>query len=545
MQDPGSTRYRDIILLGRGGMGDVTLAVLQGPSGFSKLKVIKRLRSEIADKTEFLQMFLHEARLAARLSHPNIVQTNEVGRDGEFYFIAMEYLEGQTLHAIFRRSRPRTGAESSLSSGPLSEPTPLSGSMSVSLPSVRPLGESTLSLNIGLRIISDTLEGLHYAHEMKDDRGQPMRLVHRDVSPGNIFIAYDGAVKLLDFGIAKAADSDMQTRTGILKGKVPYMAPEQFRSRNVDRRCDVYAVGAILWELAAGARLWHGLSDIEIVSRLSAGGAPSPRTVNPDVHPQLERICMKALAMNADDRYSTAAELQADVEGLLRLMGGATSRAVGKYVSSLFAQKRAQQQSVIESKLREFRQQHGLKATGDESGPRMGMRPTSQSGEFGVPSHPTHTGDYGPRFSQSVQTAASRSTTGGITAPSPDLPPPPRARVLPWVMAGSALITAVAVGSVYWALHRPASGNPPVSPPTSAAPRTHLVVQASPADATLYLDNAPLMTNPFIGDVPRDGLSHSVRAEANGFSTETRLATFGGPVEMVRLDLKRVTPDGK
>lgn len=544
MMESAGGRYKDIIPLGRGGMGDVTLAVLQGPSGFNKLQVIKRLRTEISDNSEFLEMFLHEARLAARLSHPNVVQTNEVGREGDFFFIAMEYLEGQTLHAIFRKSR--RGSELHMT-GPLSDPTPLSGALNATPPPASVRGganERQLPINVGLRIIVDVLEGLHYAHELVDDSGQPMRLVHRDVSPGNVFVSYDGTVRLLDFGIAKAADSQLQTRTGILKGKVPYMAPEQFRSRNVDRRCDLYAVGAILWELAAGVRLWHGLSDLEIVTHLSTGGAASPRTVNPDVHPKLEAICLKALALNADDRYSTAAELQADVEALLRELGGATTRSVGKYVSTLFAQKRAQQQSVIESKLREFRQAQGLTASSEISGPRSAARLTTSTLDL----------DGGPRFSRSVQMQAAR-TTGGLTAPSFAMPAPQQRRVGPWLVAAGALVLVLAVGGTYWAVRetpaRPPSGTPTADPQPSvsvvpsAAPttpvvaKTRLFVQASPADTKLFLDDAPLVVNPYTGELVRDGLSHRIRGEANGFEPETKLVPFVDEKTNVHIELKR------
>jgi serine/threonine protein kinase len=565
MVETGSARYTDIIPLGRGGMGDVTLAVLQGPSDFSKLQVIKRLRSEISDNTEFLQMFLHEARLAARLSHPNIVQTNEVGCEGNVYFIAMEYLEGQTLHALFRKVRRKDSLDLQLSGSSPGEPTPLSSR--VSLPSApvstRQPGQAqqrgTVPLEIGLRIVADALEGLHHAHEMTDEQGQPMHLVHRDVSPGNVFISYDGSVRLLDFGIAKAADSELQTRTGILKGKVPYMAPEQFRSRNVDRRCDLYAVGAILWELAAGVRLWHGLSDLEIVTALSAGGPPSPRSVNPTVHPKLEAMCMKALSLNADERYASAAALQVDVEALLRELGGCTSRAVGKYIASLFAQKRAQQQSVIESKLRELRHARGLTTTGGDYPSKAAIRTMTTTLESSQRSFP------------------SVRTTGGITTPTFAAERPSSrgrlgVRLATGGAAGLAIAAIYVLGAAYISVRSGAkNANQPVAnavvestasaPPTSSqisqiaptlpadAPRTRFTVRASPADTKLFLDDVPLVVNPFVGEFPRDGLSHRLRAEANGFVTDRQFVAFSGETATVVLDLKRQTkkdaPNGR
>src|SRR5262249_8752669 len=165
-------------------------------------------------------MFLAEARLAARINHPNVVQTNEVGFDGQFYYIVMAYIEGPSLENIVRR-----------------------------------LGAS-FPLNLHLYILLQALAGLHEAHELKDFEGRPLNVVHRDVSPHNIMVSYEGEVKILDFGIAKAADSGGNTRTGIMKGKCAYMAPEQYGSGDVDRRADVFAAGVCLWQAITGARLW-------------------------------------------------------------------------------------------------------------------------------------------------------------------------------------------------------------------------------------------------------------------------------------------------
>ena len=186
-------RYRLIAELAHGGMGDVYLAVAQGAGGFSKLMVIKMLRPALAEDEQFLTMFLEEARLAARLNHPNVVQTVEVGNEGRKYFLAMEYLEGQSL----QRLRTRVAKEHPFPLGP------------------------------HLRILVEALNGLHYAHELVDIDGRALDLVHRDATPHNIFVTYDGQVKVVDFGIAKAMDSSLETRTGELKGKIAYMPPEQ------------------------------------------------------------------------------------------------------------------------------------------------------------------------------------------------------------------------------------------------------------------------------------------------------------------------------
>ena len=205
-------------------MAVVHLAVMHAQAGFNKLLVIKQIHERFTVDPEVLGMFLDEARLAARLSHPNVVQTNEVGQDGERHFLTMEYLDGQPLNRVLWRMKDRGG----------------------------------LPLGLHLRVLADVLAGLHYAHELVDYDGSPLGVVHRDVTPHNVFVTYDGAVKVVDFGIAKARDALTHTKVGIIKGKIAYMAPEQARGETVDRRADVFAVGVMLWEAVTGTRPWKG-----------------------------------------------------------------------------------------------------------------------------------------------------------------------------------------------------------------------------------------------------------------------------------------------
>src|SRR5580698_5191926 len=231
-------KYRLIAEIGRGGMADVFLAVAQGPAGFNKLVVIKRARLELEQDPDFLSMFLDEARLAARLNHPNVVQTHEVGQEGDRYFIAMEYLDGQPLNRI----RARAGA--------------------------------SFATDMQVRVLTDTLAGLHHAHELCDFDGTALGVVHRDATPQNVFVTYDGQVKVVDFGIAKAIDSSSETRTGTVKGKVTYMAPEQAKGERVDCRADIFAVGVMLWEGIAGRRMWKGVPELTVVHELIGGKVP-------------------------------------------------------------------------------------------------------------------------------------------------------------------------------------------------------------------------------------------------------------------------------
>jgi serine/threonine-protein kinase len=304
-------------------MGTVYLAATRGPAGFEKLKVIKRLHSGMLDDAQSLNMFLEEARVAARLNHPNIVQTNAVGFDGHDYFIEMEYFDGQPLDAVLRRAAKSGGV-----------PVPLA-----------------------MCVLTQVLAGLGYAHELKDHGGRRLGLVHRDVSPHNVFVTYDGVVKLLDFGIAKASDSSSETRTGMVKGKATYMAPEQATRGLLDARADLFAVGVIMWEALTRRRLWEGLQDGEIFQRLAAGEIQPPRAVEPSVDERLDAICAKALAPKPQDRWHSATEMASAVEDWLegcRQRFG--QRALAKWVSEAFAERRAATQAEVDAQLDAMRQ---------------------------------------------------------------------------------------------------------------------------------------------------------------------------------------------
>jgi serine/threonine-protein kinase len=318
-------RYRLIAELARGGMGIVYLALVRGPGGFNKLFVVKVLKEHMSEDPKLVFMFLEEARLAAKLNHPNVVQTIEVGSDRGQHFIAMEYLDGQSLHRILARGR-RTNV--------------------------------VFPRHFHLYVIMELLEGLQYAHGVTDFDGAPMRLVHRDVSPQNVLVTYDGLVKILDFGIAKALDSSNDTRTGMLKGKVAYMAPEQASGEPLDGRADVFAVGAMLWEAAVGDRMWRRTSnDLQILHALMNGAIPRPREANPDIDPRLERMILKATAYRPADRHASAAELQAELGAYIRDSGHPPfgARDIGKFVCDVFTEERAQIKTIIEGQLRLLR----------------------------------------------------------------------------------------------------------------------------------------------------------------------------------------------
>jgi serine/threonine protein kinase/ABC-type branched-subunit amino acid transport system substrate-binding protein len=312
-----SGKYRFIAEVGHGGMSEVYLTVTRGGlGGFQKLVVIKLLRRDLAEDDEFRGMFLDEARLSARLNHPNVIQTYDVGEDHGRYYIAMEYLEGQTFERV-RRTR---------NAGKL------------------------FPLSMQIHMLVQVLSGLHYAHELADYDNTPMSIVHRDVTPSNVFITYDGQVKLVDFGIAKVLDSLNQTRAGVMKGKARYAPPEQITGGAIDRRADVFSAGVMLWEILAGKPIWAGLAESEVVRRVSSGEVP---TIPRDTPPALQQICMKAMAFLPADRYPTADALRADLDGYLAQHATPTrERGIGAAVSELFSDERAKIRQLIEAQLK-------------------------------------------------------------------------------------------------------------------------------------------------------------------------------------------------
>ncbi|HEY8379089.1 MAG TPA: serine/threonine-protein kinase [Nannocystis sp.] len=276
-------RYRLLRLLAVGGMGEVYLASARDEEieGLEQLVVIKRILPAYARDPRVVTMFLIEARIAARLDHPNVVRVYDMGKaDGNIYF-TMEYLHGADLGTLFERARvSREGF---------------------------PLGHA-LTITLGI------CAGLHFAHEMRRVDGRPMEIVHRDVSPSNVFITFHGEVKLVDFGIAKVVSSTQLTQDGTRKGKVAYMSPEQVKSDPIDRRSDVFGIGILLYEMVTLTHLFDGKHDYDIMEQIAQGRVDPPSRRKPGIPAELERIIMKALALSPAQRYQTALELAQDVE---------------------------------------------------------------------------------------------------------------------------------------------------------------------------------------------------------------------------------------
>lgn len=278
-------KYVLIRKLAEGGMAEIYLAKQTGAEGFERDVVIKCMLDHFTQHREFVSMFLDEARLAARLHHPNIVQITELGVADNRYFICMEYLAGEDLEAVFAATQ--------------------STGQGVPIP-------------IAARIILSVLEGLEFAHGYQE-QGRPLELVHRDISPSNIFVTYQGTVKVLDFGIAKASSRMTQTQPGLLKGKWGYMSPEQARGeQQLDARSDLFSLGVTFHELLTARRVFERDTELGVLLALMEQPIPPPSAHRPDVPPALDRIVMKALERRREDRYASAAEMRADLEELLR-----------------------------------------------------------------------------------------------------------------------------------------------------------------------------------------------------------------------------------
>ncbi|HYI01174.1 protein kinase domain-containing protein [Hyalangium sp.] len=294
--------------LAEGGMAEIFLAKLLGADGFERNVVIKRMLSNLSSIPDFVEMFRDEARLAARLSHPNIIQIHELGFIEGCYYICMEYLAGEDFSTTLRHA------------GKKRQYTPIP---------------------ITLRVLVDAARGLHYAHDFTNEEGQPLHIVHRDISPSNLYVTYQGQVKVLDFGIAKAASRVVQTRTGVVKGKYIYMAPEQAQGKEVDRRADVFSLGVSLYESLTNVRPFARENDLAVLNALLQSDFMPPTSLRRDIPPELEAVVLKALALRPEDRYATAADfadaIEHNVKGKLVL---ATHKELSEYLRAQFGEER-------------------------------------------------------------------------------------------------------------------------------------------------------------------------------------------------------------
>jgi serine/threonine protein kinase len=287
-----------------GGMAEVFKAKQTGIEGFEKIVALKRILPHLGDNKEFTDMFVDEAKMVAGLAHPSIVQIFDLGKIDKSYYIAMEYVHGRDLRTIMKRAREKG---------------------------------LRMPLDLSLRVVSQVCAALEYAHRKKDERGRPMEIVHRDVSPQNILISFEGEVKLVDFGIAKAATKASSTDRGALRGKLLYMSPEQAWGRTIDRRSDVFSLGIVLYEMVTETKPFIGAGTEMTILELVRQCVITPaREINPRVPEALDRVIMKALARDPAERYQDAGQMQRGLERFLRERPPVTARDLARFLELLF-----------------------------------------------------------------------------------------------------------------------------------------------------------------------------------------------------------------
>lgn len=512
-------RYSLIAEIGRGGMAEVYLAVAQSPGGFNKLVVIKKTLQNLALQPEILSMFMDEARLAARMNHPNVVQTYELGEEDGRQYIAMEFLDGQPYSRLLSRLRSRGGGGHT--------------------------GVEGMSFVHHLRVLSDALAGLHHAHELCDFDGTPLLVVHRDVSPHNVFITYDGSIKMLDFGIAKTQDSASHTVTGEIKGKISYMSPEQVRGEPLDRRSDIFSMGVLLWEAAAGRRMWGDLPDVTVLSELLQGNIPPIREALPNVPDHLARIIDCAVALDRAHRFPTALAMQRELEEAAFLSGmRVDGPEVGRVVSELFDEERRRVRSVIESQLgsQRWTGAHPTASRLPQISVGPGVEDASGASHVVVEpvrvgaSYPTHLTNSGAALSMRAPAPSSRRWA---------------------VLAAGALLATVAVGLLVVARVSSSrhagevtaaaapSGDAAASASSDATPgapsSVTLKVRVSPAEARILLDGVLLGGGSYEGKVQRSDAERVLRVEADGYQAKEEKVSLTSDA-MMSFSLEKLEP---
>ncbi len=499
-------KYHLIALLGQGGMASVYLSVVPGPLGVNKLLVVKVLREDLSQDADFLAMFLNEARLAARLNHANVVQTYEIGMADGRHFLAMDYLDGQPMNSLLRKAS-RKG----------------------------------MPLDIHLRILSDMLAGLHYAHTLADFDGTPLHVVHRDVSPQNVFVTYDGHVKVVDFGIAKAAGAASTTQNGTFKGKLAYAAPEQVGGDAVDARADVFSAGVMLWEAIAKRRFAPADDQAAMLGRRLTGNEPKIREVVPNVDPELADICDRALAHRPEDRFPTAQALRDALETILeRWNRHIGPREVGQIVSDLFVEERQSIRLVIDGQMKSLLRETDttLPMPVIEAFPAL-RDPTPITTIEGVAAFAKRSPSGSPEsWSQKSQGTLAAASLSPATPPAAA-----RSRALPVGIAVFVVVVASGLGAALFARRAPSPL--PAAPTASASEgdgaQITLSITFGPPGAIAKLDGVPLSESPFVAHVKRDGSMHRIDVEGQGLTPETRMVSYVKDVA-VDLTLKGAEP---
>jgi eukaryotic-like serine/threonine-protein kinase len=396
-------RYQLLKKLATGGMAQIYLARQLGVQGIEKLLVVKRILPHLAENDDFITMFLDEARIAARLNHPNVVQIFDLGQQDDTFYIAMEYIHGEDIRKVSRQAKR------------LNKPIPIP---------------------LICRIVVEACAGLDYAHKKVDPAGRPLNIVHRDISPQNVLVSFEGGVKVVDFGIAKAADQATVTKSGVLKGKYSYMSPEQAQGQPVDARSDVFALGVVMYELLTGTRVFKRANDIQTLSAVMEYQAPPPSAIDERLPKELDPIVMRALEKDREARYQGAREMQEALEDWLRkneVPSGSVH--LGAFMQDLYADRLARE--VSEGKL------HLTDSQGDQS----------QSDELDkvTPHQSVNSRRTVPSSKQRARSETNEVTRGRVehAAPSPvDVSPWPTENSMPTQQSSPSRVPQIAWGLV-------------------------------------------------------------------------------------------------
>ncbi|MBS2018212.1 MAG: serine/threonine protein kinase [Deltaproteobacteria bacterium] len=495
-------KYTLIRKLATGGMAELFLAIQKSVAGFEKLLVIKRILPSMNQDRAFIEMLLHEARVAATLSHPNIVQIFDVGQTDGQYYIAMEHVHGEDLRSIVRQMKKK--------------------------------GVLEFPLEHALAIVLGMCSGLSYAHEKSELDGSPLNIVHRDISPQNVVVTFTGDVKIVDFGIAKSdAKSGEQTKSGKLKGKVPYMSPEQARGERIDARSDVFSTGVMLFELTTGKRLFKGASEYETLRLICERDYPRPSDVRPDYPVDLEPIVMKALAKDAADRYQSAREMQADLEAFVRRHQIAVSHiALNNFMQGLFEDKlAAQKEALLQGKqLADIIEMQHQMSSPDATMELHGSGPFAASTQS-IPS--------AARTVTDVTASGHRKSTGLVIG----------------ILAGLAALVVIG-GGVGYLVKKKTDESARAGTATPAAPvvKGAVFVETTPPGASIWIngDLRSEVTPATISQLPT-GVALDVKLTMDGFEQSKQSITLkDGEPAKVKVDLKKgsvvvevkVSPEG-
>ncbi|WP_437724483.1 serine/threonine-protein kinase [Sorangium sp. So ce861] len=456
-------RYELLRLIGEGGMAQVWAARMEGSRGFHKVVALKTLIPALARDPQFQRMFLDEANLAAKIHHRNVVEILDLGDTDGVLFLVMEWIDGQTMQRLLR-------------------------------PGLRPM---PISPAMAARVVADAAHGLHAAHELHDERGVPLGIVHRDVCPQNILIDRDGTVKVADFGIVKAFERlGDTTQTGEIKGKGEYMSPEQAQGHPVDRRSDIFSLGVVLFEAVTGALPFQVLHDL-VLPQTGASEPPRPTLIAPQCPRDLEEIILKALARDPDQRFQTAGEMASALEDFLMRRSGVITTA---HVAELLMTR-------CGDKLEEERQRIADAIVPQQ---RPGWRPK--------PGATLSVGPPSEGRSRNARTAPRRGIGGLMRAGSDALRPV----ALPWLVA--AVSTGVAVASLMFvALSRPRDQRPIVDP---------IAVQTQPSAAVVKLNGVVLGVGSQVIARPKPGVSLVVEARSSDGVSQTVEITSESPARI-------------